>query len=387
MGLTRIRSWIDRDRWLAAALLGLISSTFSTLISHFTGPRIGRDSVVDWMAVAVIPLRDPVLQVDPSLPVILAGILFHQWADFSWAVVFFGLLGRWTGRLRPWTLLAIAPFWALFTSALEWFVLVPLLPFWQPIFTLEQPYWIGLLVHVTSASMYPLFPWLRDRVAHRPSPHARFAAVWSGLAVLGVLGVGLLALLGSQGRELAHRGPNEAYDQRFMRQMMAHHAQGIELARIGTERAVDPHLRALARLIAASQKGEAEIFRQWWASWFGPASEICSPDEMASMPGMLSPDEMASASRAEGPTFDARFVRLMTRHHAGAIIMADEAIRQAGDVRLKLMAHGIRHGQRGEIELMHGAEGIPAVEAAFLALTDPAGQHPAERRAEAPPSR
>src|SRR3954465_12152933 len=101
-------SRIDGVRWRAAAWLGLISSTFSTLISHFTGPRIGRDSVVDWMAVAVIPVRDPVLQVDPSLPVILAGILFHQWADFSWAVVFFGLLGRWTGRLGPWTLLVIA---------------------------------------------------------------------------------------------------------------------------------------------------------------------------------------------------------------------------------------------------------------------------------------
>src|SRR3954471_20250185 len=69
--------------WRAAALLGLISSTFSTLVSQFTAARIGRDAVVDWMVVAAIPLRDPALQVEPSWPVILAGILFHQWADFS----------------------------------------------------------------------------------------------------------------------------------------------------------------------------------------------------------------------------------------------------------------------------------------------------------------
>src|SRR6478609_3239151 len=78
--------------WRAAALLGLFSSTFSTLLSQFTAARIGRDAVVDWMVVAAIPLRGSALQVEPSWPVILTGILFHQWADFSWAVVFFGLL-------------------------------------------------------------------------------------------------------------------------------------------------------------------------------------------------------------------------------------------------------------------------------------------------------
>jgi hypothetical protein len=45
------------------------------------------------------------------------------------------------------------------------------------------------------------------------------------------------------------------------------------------------------------------------------------------------------------------------------------------------MAQGIRHNQRGEIELMHGTEGLPAVKAAFLALTASAGGHPAELRA------
>jgi hypothetical protein len=38
--------------------------------------------------------------------------------------------------------------WAVFTSAFEWFVLVPLFPFWQPIFTLQH--WIGFLVHLDS---------------------------------------------------------------------------------------------------------------------------------------------------------------------------------------------------------------------------------------------
>ncbi|HEX2136192.1 MAG TPA: DUF305 domain-containing protein, partial [Microvirga sp.] len=67
-------------------------------------------------------------------------------------------------------------------------------------------------------------------------------------------------------------------------------------------------------------------------------------------------------------SFDAHFVALMTAHHDGAIAMADEAVFEASEPRLKLMAHGIRHAQRGEIELLHGREGIPAVRAAIRAL-------------------
>jgi hypothetical protein len=192
--------------WRAAALLGLISSTFSTLVSQFTAGRIGRDAFVDWMVVATIPFRETVIELNPSWGAILGGIVFHQWADFSWVIVFFVLLGRWTAHLRPWTILLIALPWAIFTSSMEWLCLVPLFPFWQPIFPLEQIYWIGLGVHLTSASMYPIFPALRDWVAGKPVRDRRFSIAWSGLAATGVVALALLAFMGSHGRELPWRG-------------------------------------------------------------------------------------------------------------------------------------------------------------------------------------
>jgi hypothetical protein len=141
-------------RWIAAAYLGLISSTFSTVVSQLSAARIGRDALVDWMSVAAIPTRDWALAAEPSVGAVAVGMAFHQWADFSWALVFFGVFGRWTGTRGPaWLAVAAVP-WAILTSSLEWFVLVPLFPFWQPIFTLQQPYWIGFLVHLSSASMY-----------------------------------------------------------------------------------------------------------------------------------------------------------------------------------------------------------------------------------------
>lgn len=371
--------------WRAAALLGLISSTFSTLVSQFLAARVGRDAVVDWMVVATIPLRDGMLQSEPSWSTIAAGILFHQWADFSWAIVFFGLFGLWTADLKPRTLLLIALPWALFTSALEWFFLVPLIPFWQPIFTLNQPYWIGFLVHALSALMYPLFPWLRDWLRGRlPSPYGRFTTVWGTLSAATLLALGVLAFLGSQNRELPWMGENPAFDQSYMRRMAAHHAQGVELARLAAEKAQDPYLRNLAHLMAADQKGEIAVFRQWWRSWFDDDLPEASPDEHASMPGMLSPEQLDSLRHADKNAFDALFVGLMTAHHQGAIRMADEAMRQAGDLRLRLMAHATRHAQRGEIELMHGSQGFQAVKSATLSLFLPAGEARADRRGAAP---
>jgi hypothetical protein len=55
-----------------------------------------------------------------------------------------GVFGRWTARLSPGVIALVAMPWAVLTSAFEWFLLVPIFPFAQPVFTLQQPYWIGL---------------------------------------------------------------------------------------------------------------------------------------------------------------------------------------------------------------------------------------------------
>jgi uncharacterized protein (DUF305 family) len=71
-------------------------------------------------------------------------------------------------------------------------------------------------------------------------------------------------------------------------------------------------------------------------------------------------------------TFGAFFVALMSRHHSGAIATADEAIRRVGDPRLRVMAHAVRHSQRGEVMLMQGVSRGPEI-AAAAALLPPVG--------------
>ena len=83
------------------------------------------------------------------------------------------------------------------------------------------------------------------------------------------------------------------------------------------------------------------------------------------MPGFLTPAEMRQVKMAPSERFDAVFVETMARHHKGAVTMADQMLRSGGDLRLRIMAHAIRHEQQGEIALMRGLNGVSAVTTAF----------------------
>jgi uncharacterized protein (DUF305 family) len=363
-------------RWRAAAYLGLVSSTLSTIVSQLSAARIGRDAAVDWMVVATIPGSDNMLSSGPTPGSILVGILFHQWADFSWALFFFGVLGKWTAGLNPISLIVLAVPWAFLTSAIEWFVLVPLFPFWQPIFTLQQPYWVGALVHLSSASIYPMYRWM-DGASLRNQTGKAFLRVWTAAAITGIMVLTLAAFAGSAGRELPWSGGDATVDQTFMRHMSTHHDQGIELATIAADKVSNPHLRRLANLMTASQRGENKIIAKWWASWFGLPMQVCSSEERAAMPGLLTSAQVDELRNAPVAAFDTLFVKMMSFHHAGAVAMADAELRNGSDFRLRIMAHAIRHEQQGEIALMHGAAGVPAVLLAFRSMF---GDHVNDKR-------
>lgn len=368
------------SRWAAALWLGLVTSSFSTAVASLGAERLGRSPAVDWMVVSSLVLRDAAWQADPGWGVILAGVAVHQSADVWWACVFFGMLGRWTTNRSPAALLALALPWAALTSALEWLVFVPLLPFRQPAFSLEQPYWLGLVVHGLSALLYPLYPAVDDLVrGRRPLRDGRFARAWVGAASAVVLVLGVGAAFGTRDIELPHGGRDAEADQAFLRRMSEHHAQGVRMATLAQTLAGDDHLRGLARLMVASQTRESRVFGRWWRSWFGdPAALVCSEQERAAMPGMLGEAELAALANLRGAAFDARFVEAMSFHHRGAIQMADRAAASPGDLRVRFMAQAIRHQQRGEIALMHGVDGSPAVRLAALAMLAPAGSHPAD---------
>jgi hypothetical protein len=201
-------------RWIATAYLGLLSRTFSTVVSQLSAARIGRDALVDWMSVAAIPARDWALTAEPSICAIAVGIAFHQWADFSWALVFFGVLGKWTANRGPLWLAGAAVPWARMVRA---GALVSVL---AADLHFQQPYWIGFLVHLSSASVYPLFTWLRRSPSERRAFEGRtFLRVWSLAAFAGILLLGTFAVFAGYDRELPWVGRDPTIDQTFLRHM------------------------------------------------------------------------------------------------------------------------------------------------------------------------
>jgi uncharacterized protein (DUF305 family) len=80
---------------------------------------------------------------------------------------------------------------------------------------------------------------------------------------------------------------------------------------------------------------------------------------------MLYPADIERVQSIHAPFFDQLFVELMIKHHKGAVAMANSELHHGSDLRLRLMAHAIRHEQQGEIALMQGVNGGLAVQLAF----------------------
>lgn len=161
----------------------------------------------------------------------------------------------------------------------------------------------------------------------------------------------------------AETAPHVAADAEFVRDMLVHHAQALEMAALAPERTDDEQMRMLARRISESQEYEIELMRDWLEERDEPAPET---GEMlgqhgghmaghAGMAGMASPAQMRALAEAEGRSFDRMFLELMIRHHEGALVMLDELAEAEGagqEPQLFILISHIDADQRAEIARM-----------------------------------
>jgi uncharacterized protein (DUF305 family) len=146
--------------------------------------------------------------------------------------------------------------------------------------------------------------------------------------------------------------PYVAADADFMRNMIGHHGQAIEMASLVADRSADGTIGSLARRIDESQVYEIGLMRRWLEKR-GESTDV--PADMAGMAGMATPEKMAELADAESQAFDKLFLELMTRHHEGALVMVDalEAAEGGGqELELFTLISHIDADQRAEIARM-----------------------------------
>lgn len=147
-----------------------------------------------------------------------------------------------------------------------------------------------------------------------------------------------------------------AADVWFVRMMIPHHTQAIEMASLAAGRAHNPRIAAIADRIKAAQLPEILQLRAWLKQHgLGESIDDNGQDkghDHTTMPGMHPPSAMRALADAKGEQFDQMFVAMMSAHHQGAIDMAELRLRSSGDIMVERIANAIGYEQGVEIARM-----------------------------------
>ncbi len=148
-------------------------------------------------------------------------------------------------------------------------------------------------------------------------------------------------------------------DAQFMKDMIPHHNQAMQMAELVTDRTNRQELNDVAGRINASQEDEISFMQGWLRDRGEPVPEPTEHDAMHTshkMAGMASPDQMAELADAEGTAFDRLFLELMITHHEGAVKMVEELLELPGsayDPVLFQFTDDVTNDQTTEIERMN----------------------------------
>jgi uncharacterized protein (DUF305 family) len=182
-----------------------------------------------------------------------------------------------------------------------------------------------------------------------------------GALLLGALLV-VLALVGGL---LLGRGSadgvarvTDPVDVGFAQDMKVHHAQAVQMAQVLHRRTDDRELGTLALDILTTQQGQIGIMTGWLGLWqhaqtsAGPPMRWMGHD--GPMPGMATDEQVAALETLPAAQLEEEFLRLMIRHHEGAVPMAAYAARHAASADVVRLARSMEQGQAAEIDLMQG---------------------------------
>lgn len=153
----------------------------------------------------------------------------------------------------------------------------------------------------------------------------------------------------------AAAGPHNSVDVTFATDMILHHAQALEMAKMALTKAKSPQVMQLAKTIESEQTPEITTMTGWLKGWNKPVPDTSMGGMHmggASMPGMMSDADMAKLGKASGAAFDKLFLTQMIAHHTGAVSMANTELGAGQNSAATTLAKAIIAGQGKEITQM-----------------------------------
>ncbi len=162
---------------------------------------------------------------------------------------------------------------------------------------------------------------------------------------------------GMSGMSDMKSSPNAAsqpYDLQFLDTMSAHHQSAIDMAKMVDGKSNNAELKAFAAKIIADQNKEIAQMKDWREKWYAgkPMAMNMEMPGMGDGMKMMMGEGMKKFEAATGKEFDLMFLDMMTPHHAGASVMAKEALTKAEHPEIKTLANQIIKAQEAEIKMM-----------------------------------
>jgi len=172
---------------------------------------------------------------------------------------------------------------------------------------------------------------------------------------------GLLAALlftvsacGNDNDDAGDAGGHNKADVTFAQQMIPHHEQAVEMAKLAATRAESAEVKQLAADIEAAQGPEIETMTGWLDSWGEDPSMGGMDHGDMEMPGIMTAAQMDDLMAATGREFDQMFLTMMIAHHQGAIEMAKDEQADGDNEDAVGLAKKIETAQTAEITTMQG---------------------------------
>lgn len=148
----------------------------------------------------------------------------------------------------------------------------------------------------------------------------------------------------------------------FLRDMITHHNQAVEMAMIIHDRTADPALKSLATDMVLTQSSQIGMMQGWLNVWGVDATGnqpamawMGDPvPEGKQMPGMATPAQVDQLKTLPVAKAEILFLQLMIRHHQGGVNMAEAILQKSSQTQIRQLANTIVTGQQTEINAMNG---------------------------------